>query len=244
MSRLTTSATWADPLGSWLRAMHLAGAAQPRRSHWEAALRLAASAGIAESAASITPQAGFCGLWSALSLQLQDALISGYVVFFGCLMCAFAVGASHEGLRLWFGFLHTPHGQIGFLLVAGNLTWGLGTLGAVAAALTNLHAAYSWFTARDTNPALDTIAARDDIIGGRLRPETRDAAEIEGDAAEVAAKIELSGRRDSTDHLETPGRGAHAAAGGTEGGTAYNGWIADADGARPLGDVKRSVGGR
>ena len=183
MSRLTTSATWADPLGSWLRAMHLAGAAQPRRSHWEAALRLAASAGIAESAASITPQAGFCGLWSALSLQLQDALISGYVVFFGCLMCAFAVGASHEGLRLWFGFLHTPHGQIGFLLVAGNLTWGLGTLGAVAAALTNLHAAYSWFTARDTNPALDTIAARDDIIGGRLRPETRDAAEIEGDAA-------------------------------------------------------------
>ena len=189
---------------------------------------------------------GFCGLWSALSLQLQDALISGYVVFFGCLMCAFAVGASHEGLRLWFGFLHTPHGQIGFLLVAGNLTWGLGTLGAVAAALTNLHAAYSWFTARDTIPALDTIAARDDIIGGRLRPETRDAAEIEGDAAEVAAKIELSGRRDSTDNLETPGRGAHAAGteGGTEGGTAYNGWIADADGARPLGNVKRSVGGR
>ena len=209
-------------------------------------LRLAVPAGIAESAASITPQAGFCGLWSALSLQLQDALISGYVVFFGCLMCAFAVGASHEGLRLWFGFLHTPHGQIGFLLVAGNLTWGLGTLGAVAAALTNLHAAYSWFTARDTSPALDTIAARDDIIGGRLRPETRDAAEIEGDAAEVAAKIELSGRRDSTDNLETPGRGAHAAGteGGTEGGTAYNGWIADADGARPLGNVKRSVGGR
>ena len=161
-------------------------------------------------------------------------------------MCAFAVGASHEGLRLWFGFLHTPHGQLSFLLVAGNLTWGLGTLGAVAAALTNLHAAYSWFTARDTHPAArDTIATRD-VIGGRLRPETRDAAEIEGDAAEVAAKIELSGRRDSTDHLETPGRGAHAAGteGGTEGGTAYNGWIADADGARPLGNVKRSVGGR
>jgi hypothetical protein len=40
-------------------------------------------------------------------------------------MVAFAVGASHESLRLWFGFLHTPHGQLGFLLVAGNLTWGL-----------------------------------------------------------------------------------------------------------------------
>ena len=220
--------------------------APPRWCHGSKPRPLGGSAAIAESAASITPQAGFCGLWSALSLQLQDALISGYVVFFGGLMCAFAVGASHEGLRLWFGFLHTPHGQLSFLLVAGNLTWGLGTLGAVAAALTNLHAAYSWFTARDTVPALDTIAARDDIIGGRLRPETRDAAEIEGDAAEVAAKIELSGRRDSTDNLETPGRGAHAAGteGGTEGGTAYNGWIADADGARPLGDVKRSVGGR
>ena len=54
---------------------------------------------------------------------MQDALISGYVMFFGLLMCAFAVGASHEGLRLWFGFLHTPHGQLAFLLVAGNLTW-------------------------------------------------------------------------------------------------------------------------
>ena len=65
------------------------------------------------------------GLGSALSLQLQEALISVYVVLFGGLMVAFAVGASHEGLRLWFGFLHTPHGQLGFLLVAGNLTCGL-----------------------------------------------------------------------------------------------------------------------
>ena len=154
-------------------------------------------------------------------------------------MCAFAVGASHEGLRLWFGFLHTPHGQLSFLLVAGNLTWGLGTLGAVAAALTNLHAAYSWFTARDTPPAArDTIATRD-VIGGRLRPETRDAAEIEGDAAEIAAKIELSERRDGTPR-GTPGR-APAAAGGTAAeGTAYNGWIADADGARPLGTTSRA----
>ena len=190
-------------------------------------------------------QAGLRGLWSALSLQFQDALISGYVVFFGGLMCVFALGASHEGLRLWFGFLHTPHGQLGFLLVAGNLTWGLGTLGAVAAALTNLHAAYSWLTARDTNPAAarDTIAPRD-VIGGRLRPETRDAAEIEGDAAEIAAKIELSERRDGTPTLSTPAHAAYdaatgGAAEGTGDGTAYNGWIADADGARSLGRTQR-----
>lgn len=149
-------------------------------------------------------------------------------------MVAFAVGASHEGLRLWFGFLHTPHGQLGFLLVAGNLTWGLGTLGAVAAALTNLHAAYSWLTARDERPSAREAPARE-VIGGRLRPETRDAAEIEGDAAEVAAKRELAETRDGS---PTPGG---AAAGGAAVSTAYNGWIAHADGARPLGNVKRSA---
>ena len=177
------------------------------------------------------------GLGSALSLQLQEALISVYVVLFGGLMVAFAVGASHEGLRLWFGFLHTPHGQLGFLLVAGNLTWGLGTLGAVAAALTNLHAGYSWLSARDESPSAREAPARE-VIGGRLRSETRDAAEIEGDAAEVAAKMELAGTRDGS---PTPGG---AAAGDAVESTAYNGWIAHADGARPLGHVKRSAVGR
>ena len=68
--------------------------------------------------------AGFSGLWSALSLQVQDALIGGYVLFFGVLMCAFAIGAGHEGLRLWFGFLHTlvtQHAQNVFARTAAEL---------------------------------------------------------------------------------------------------------------------------
>ena len=77
-----------------------------------------------------------------------------------------------------------------------------------------------------------------EVIGGRLRSETRDAAEIEGDAAEVAAKMELAETRDGS---PTPGG---AAAGDDVESTAYNGWIAHADGARPLGHVKRSAVGR
>ena len=77
-----------------------------------------------------------------------------------------------------------------------------------------------------------------EVIGGRLRRETRGAAEIEGDAAEVAAKMELAETRDGS---PTPGG---AAAGDAVESTAYNGWIAHADGARPLGNVKRSAVGR
>mgnify|MGYP003312311730 CR=1 FL=1 len=42
----------------------------------------------------------------------------------------------------------------------------------------------------------------------------------------------------------TSGRAPAAANGTATKGTAYNGWIADADGARPLGNVKRSAVGR
>ena len=93
-----------------------------------------------------------------------------------------------------------PYGQLAFLLVVGNLTWGLGTLGAVAAAVTNGHAAYSWFTSREAQP-------------GDARSDER-AAEVERDAAET-----LSGRVQSTAVAATDD-------------TAYNGWIADADGGR------------
>ena len=96
--------------------------------------------------------AGFFGFWSAVSLQLQSAIISGYVLFFALLMCAFAAGAGQEGLRRWFGFVYTPHGQLLLLLVAGNLAWGIGTLGVFAAAVTNAHAAYSWYTSRVAKP--------------------------------------------------------------------------------------------
>ena len=50
--------------------------------------------------------------------------------------------------------------------------------------------------------------------------------------------MELAETRDGSPTL------GGAAAGDAVESTAYNGWIADADGARPLGHVKRSAVGR
>mmetsp|Transcript_186 Transcript_186/g.638 ORF Transcript_186/g.638 Transcript_186/m.638 type:complete len:168 (+) Transcript_186:79-582(+) len=88
--------------------------------------------------------AGFFGLFNVLTLHLPATILSAYVILFGLLMCGFATGLGQDRIRKFFGFLHSGHGQLVFLLVAGNLSWTAGTLGIVAAVATNAHGVYAW----------------------------------------------------------------------------------------------------
>ena len=127
--------------------------------------------------------AGFFGMWSALSLQLQSAIISGYVLFFAILLCAFSLGAGQDTMQRWFGFVYTPNGQLLLLLVAGNLAWGTGTLGIVAAIATNAHAAHSWYTARLASPGDARKPETTDVAGaGRLTEQPDEADNADGAA--------------------------------------------------------------
>lgn len=88
---------------------------------------------------------GFLGLFSGLTLQLQDVVISTYVLLFGLIMCAFATGLGQGTIRTYFGFMYTSSGQLMFLIVAGNLAWSISwPLGIVAAVVSNIHGFYAW----------------------------------------------------------------------------------------------------
>jgi hypothetical protein len=88
---------------------------------------------------------GFLGLFSGLTLQLQDVVISTYVLLFGLIMCAFATGLGQGAIRMYFGFMFSSSGQLMFLIVAGNLAWSIcWPLGIVAAIASNVHGFYAW----------------------------------------------------------------------------------------------------
>jgi len=92
--------------------------------------------------------AGFFGLFSGLTLDLQDMVIAMYVLLFGVILCAFATGMSQDTIQKYFGFMYTSDGQLLFLLVAGNLAWTLGVVGIIAAVATNVHGFYAWKSGR------------------------------------------------------------------------------------------------
>jgi hypothetical protein len=93
--------------------------------------------------------AGFFGIFGALSLTPQRGIISVYVMIFGAMLCAFALGTKSELLAKYFGFIFQPNGQLYFLLIAGNLAWTIGFLGVLAAAFTNFVAITSWYNTPD-----------------------------------------------------------------------------------------------
>jgi hypothetical protein len=88
---------------------------------------------------------GFLGLFSGLTLQVQDFVISTYVLLFGSIMCAFATGLGQGAIKTYFGFMYTSYGQLMFLVVAGNLAWSISRpLGIAAAIASNVHGFYAW----------------------------------------------------------------------------------------------------
>eukprot|EP00967_Tisochrysis_lutea_P144174 scaffold268831_cov31-Tisochrysis_lutea.AAC.2 len=89
--------------------------------------------------------AGFLGLFSGLTLQLQDVVISIYVLIFGLIMCTFAMGLGQSTLKRYFGFMYTSNGQLLFLIVAGNLAWSIcWPFGVLIAIASNAHGFYAW----------------------------------------------------------------------------------------------------
>ena len=91
--------------------------------------------------------AGFFGVWGVLGLRLQQAILSAYVLLFGLTLIFFSLGWQAENIAKYFGFIYRPHGQLGFLLIAGNLAWSSGWLGVLAALFTNVVAFGAWYTA-------------------------------------------------------------------------------------------------
>ena len=89
---------------------------------------------------------GFFGIFGALTLQLQQAIISSYVLLFGLVLICFAAGWRSELLQKYFGFVYRPGGQLALLLIAGNLAWSTGVLGILVAIFINLTAIASWYT--------------------------------------------------------------------------------------------------
>ena len=88
--------------------------------------------------------AGFFGIFGAVSLQLQQAIISVYVCIFGVILICFGAGWNTEWLQVYFGFAYQPGGHVILLLVAGNLAWSAGFLGVLAAVCVNLTAAQAF----------------------------------------------------------------------------------------------------
>ena len=95
--------------------------------------------------------AGFFGIFGVVGLQLQQAIISVYVCMFGLTLIVFSLGTQSEVLGRYFGFIYRPHGQLAFLLVAGNLAWSTGLFGFLAAAFTNFVAVSAFYS--ETNGA-------------------------------------------------------------------------------------------
>jgi hypothetical protein len=90
---------------------------------------------------------GFFGIFGVATLQLQQGILSAYVMLFGVLLILFSLGAHTEMLAKYFGFVYRPNGQLVFLLIAGNLAWSSGFLGILAAVLTNSVAITAWYAA-------------------------------------------------------------------------------------------------
>lgn len=96
--------------------------------------------------------AGFFGIFGVVSLTPQNAIISGYVCFFGFVLIVFALSPNNEVLAKYFGFMFRPNGQLYFLFLAGNLAWTTGWLGVLAAIFTNFVVCASWSSANQDNP--------------------------------------------------------------------------------------------
>jgi hypothetical protein len=64
---------------------------------------------------------GFFGMWSALSLRLQDAIISCYVLLFGLMLVAFSFSKENAFLVRYFNFIYLPRGQLFFLVGTAHL---------------------------------------------------------------------------------------------------------------------------
>ena len=90
---------------------------------------------------------GFFGIFSVITLRLQDAIIAAYVLLLGVALVLFSLGAQSESLSLYFGFMYRSNGQLAFLLIAGNLAWSCGFLGFLTALFTNSVAIGAWYTA-------------------------------------------------------------------------------------------------
>ena len=88
---------------------------------------------------------GFFGIFGVATLHLQSAIISVYVLLFGITLVCFGTGWNSATLKLYFGFMYQPGGQLLFLLIAGNLAWSMGLLGMVVAAFTNATALATWY---------------------------------------------------------------------------------------------------
>ncbi len=88
--------------------------------------------------------AGFFGIFGAVTLQVQQAIISVYVCIFGLILICFGLGWNTEWLQEYFGFAYRPGGHVILLLVAGNLAWSTGFLGILAAVCVNLTAAQAF----------------------------------------------------------------------------------------------------
>ena len=89
--------------------------------------------------------AGFLGLFSVVTLQLQQGILSAYVLFSGGTLILFSLGAQSEALAKYFGFMYRPNGQLGALFLAGNLAWSSGWVGVLAALFVNFVAISSWY---------------------------------------------------------------------------------------------------
>ena len=88
---------------------------------------------------------GFFGIFGVATLHLQSAIISMYVLLFGVTLVCFGTGWNSSTLKLYFGFIYQPGGQLLFLLIAGNLAWSTGLLGMLVAAFTNATALATWY---------------------------------------------------------------------------------------------------
>ena len=117
--------------------------------------------------------AGFLGLFGVLNLQLQQGILSAYVLLAGGTLILFSLGAQSEALAKYFGFMYRPNGQLGALLLAGNLAWSSGWPGALAALFTNFVAISSWYAA-NVEGAGSSLAAWLPH-GGANRPSTNSA---------------------------------------------------------------------
>ena len=133
-------------------------------------LKLLSKSKLALSGAALTV-AGFFGIFGVVSLTPQRGIISAYVMFFGLTLCGFALGTASETIARYFGFIFRPHGQLAFMLIAGNLAWTIGILGILAAAFTNFVAITSYYNTEGVEaPAIPSF------LGGGGRPQVRSSA--------------------------------------------------------------------
>ena len=123
-----------------------AAIAEAAKSYGGDTLKILAKSKLGVSGLALT-LAGFFGMWGVLGLRPQQAVISVYVLLFGLTLIFFSLGWRAELIAKYFGFIYRPEGQLGFLLIAGNLAWSTGWLGVLAALFTNTVAFGAWYTA-------------------------------------------------------------------------------------------------